>query len=239
MPDAASTGDLRAALRSAIAARAEAQRRQDQAADALHRTERLLSSTEAELDAYVDLDDEIAEHQASTVRGWATRDDGQEVPAFALPEALAERLRMRGVMAQNAAACRVAVDRMQTDLANAQTTLQAADAKVCAAAQAVMLGLAGLMAAEALACQQRAWALQDQLSGLARLWVRQDGRMRPFPLPSHIASVLRMERAPIDHNQPSERMVEWNRWHAALCNNPDAEFERLFWDTHWVSPIPP
>ena len=166
---------LRHALRQAHHARFYARGLAERAACADDRAAELVAQAEAALEGYAGLDDEIAEANAAAIRS------GGDAVVLEIPRELAERLRARTEAEAKLADLGRARALLAGEAEAARAELANMEARVTAAATAVLLAEAEAIADRYEAAQAEAQAHLARLVGVAAVWSN-GGPAKPGPL---------------------------------------------------------
>jgi len=228
-PPAPHRTPAREALRAAIARRDTLAARLATAAETAKRAQQLLDGAQRRLDAFGDVDGAIRAHRADAYKAWAV--DGGERPALDVPTHLAERQHACDAARQEAVAAKAARDDLRSEHAAAVEAHDRADAAVHDAAKAVLVEEADRIAAELEEALSLAFALDDELRGLAMLHTQRggqtwrEGRLALSPAASRRLNTPLEYRAqlPGTQNYAGRRLPGWQAFFSALQADADAQ----------------
>jgi hypothetical protein len=183
----------------------------------------LMEAAKHTLAGYGDIDAAIIQHRATKFKHAAAGEG--PAPDMRLPDDLAKRRQQREDARDVLAAAKAAHDSLAGELAQAETAMRKAEARVSEQAVAVLVEEANAQAAALKATWQTLWATVDALNALAASWLP-----GPVRLPPDVVATLQL-LAGYDHRQFAgnfntglKRAGErWRAWHRALCNDADAE----------------
>ena len=153
----------RTALDEAIASRANAQKKVEVAKEREARGRELLEDAKRKLGSFDGIDADIIKHRSGRFRKAALAGGS---PDTKLPDDLAARRQQRNEASEVVAGAAAAHQGLAAELADAQTTLGAAEKMVADCASKIISEKAGALATELQTLWSRIWSLADEISAM-------------------------------------------------------------------------
>jgi hypothetical protein len=231
VPRAASANDddPRAVLRAAIGDRLSADGAVSRASATTKRAKQHLDDCEAKLDGFKTTDSEIAQFRADRVKAWASS-GGDRPGAEELPAALCARRELRNQAEEARSSAKIAHEQLLGDLATAKGEMAKCEARVRAAAAAIILSKAGELAGDLRKARVEVARLYDRLSGLGAWWVAAGEGQGPRPFlegrGGRIIHILQNDESLLRSPQSGAETSWWKQRFEALLNRATQNLNR-------------
>lgn len=196
---------LRAELRAAHEARANAKLAAAKAAEAVDRATALVDEAQRNLDAMAGIDGEVARYHADSIRGG--------LAIIEVPASLAARLKAKVEAETKLEQLGAAKAQLAAEAEQARANLANAEGAVSAAAAAVLVSAAEEIADAFDKAKAEADSLTEKLRGMAAIW----SNGAPLQLSPRLRDTIAQAGGP----RHDER---WSRFMAALREDPEATF---------------